>query len=268
MPACSEAAHPSGVRIKFTEEDHRYSSVIGGRELTYTSGTTFVHQFFPEFDPTGEILRCKAAKLGKEPEELKAEWDANRDASCRFGTKCHAVFEDVLLARKKRFEPVNDKEKNTFKQGTKIANLFRQKLDILDVEKIVFNPYLPAPIAGTIDLLARSRKNGDILILDWKTNKSIDTENKWNKFGLDPIGHIPDLNYWHYSCQLSLYQYLLTLGKYVPAGSKFKRAIIHVTCDGAKIIQLPDLTSEIKDMIIYNSMNFGVNINTAKSQQR
>ena len=43
MPACSEAAHPSGVRIKFTEEDHRYSSVIGGRELTYTSGTTFVH---------------------------------------------------------------------------------------------------------------------------------------------------------------------------------------------------------------------------------
>lgn len=130
----------------------------------------------------------------------------------------------------------------------------------------MFNPYLPTPIAGTIDLLARSRKNGDILILDWKTNKSIDTENKWNKFGLDPIGHIPDLNYWHYSCQLSLYQYLLTLGKYVPTGSKFKRAIIHVTCDSAKIIQLPDLTSEIKDMIIYNSMNLGVNINTAKSQ--
>ena len=80
-----------------------------------------------------------------------------------------------------------------------MANLFRQKLDILDVEKIVFSPWLPHPIAGTIDLLARSRKDGSILILDWKTNKSIDMENKWGKFGLDPIKHIPDLNYWHYS---------------------------------------------------------------------
>lgn len=256
MPSCSKAKHPSGVEILFEEESHRYSSVLNGKEIEYTSGTTFVHKFFPEFDPTGEILRRKALKEGKTPEALKKEWDDNRDASCLFGTRCHAVFEDVLLARKKRFEPVDDKEKNTFEQGTKIANLFRQKLDILDVEKIVFNPYLPTPIAGTIDLLARSRKNGDILVLDWKTNKSIDTENRWNKFGLDPISHIPDLNYWHYACQLNLYQYLLTLGKYVPAGSKFKRAIIHVTCDGAKIIQLPDLTSEIKDMIIWDSCNF------------
>ena len=125
MPACSKAIHPSGVEIVFTENDHRYISVVNGKELEYTSGTTFVHKFFPEFDPTGEILRRKAAKLGKTPEALKAEWDANRDASCVFGTRCHAIFEDVLLARKKRFEPVNDKEKNTFEQGIKIANLFR-----------------------------------------------------------------------------------------------------------------------------------------------
>ena len=116
-----------------------------------------------------------------------------------------------------------------------MAEKFRQGLDVLGVEKIVFNPFLPCPIAGTIDLLARSRKDGSILILDWKTNKSIDQENRWDKYGLDPIKHVPDLNYWHYACQLSLYQYLLTLGKYVPAGSKFKRAIIHLTETGSKI---------------------------------
>ena len=99
MPACSKAVHPSGVEIVFTENDHRYSSVINGKELEYTSGTTFVHKFFPEFDPTGEILRRKAAKLGKTPEALKAEWDANRDASCVFGTRVHSVCEDVLLSR-------------------------------------------------------------------------------------------------------------------------------------------------------------------------
>ena len=81
-----------------------------------------------------------------------------------------------------------------------MANLFRQKLDILAVEKIVFNPFLPRPIAGTIDLLARSRKDGSVLVLDWKTNKSIDRENRWNKFGFDPIRHIPDTSLGHYEC--------------------------------------------------------------------
>lgn len=102
MPACSTAVHPSGVEITFTEDNHRYSSIVGGKELTYTSGTTFIHKFFPEFDPTGEILRRKAAKLRKTPEALKTEWDADRDASCRFGTRCHSVCEDVLLGRAQR----------------------------------------------------------------------------------------------------------------------------------------------------------------------
>ena len=256
MPACSKAVHPSGIEITFTEDNHRYSSVLGGKEITYTSGTTFIHKFFPEFDPTGEILRRKAAKLGKTPESLKAEWDANRDASCRFGTRCHSVCEDILLGRAQRVQPEDEKEKLVFESGRKMAEKFRQGLDVLGVEKIVFNPFLPRPIAGTIDLLARSRKDGSILILDW------------NKFGLDPIRHIPDLNFYHYSLQLSLYQYLLEFGKYVPKDSKFKRALIHLTETSHEIIQLPDLTNEVKDMIIWDSCNFGVNINTAKSQQR
>lgn len=256
MPQCSTAKHPSGHTITFTEEDHSYKSIIDGRELTYTSGTTFIHKFFPEFDPTGEILRRKALKDGKTPEALKAEWDANRDASCVFGTRCHEICEDTLLNRKKRNEPASEKERLTFAQAEKIANKFRLSLDILAVEKIVFSPFLPNPIAGTIDLLAKSRKDGSILILDWKTNKSIDQENKYGKFAFEPIAHIPDLNYWHYGLQLSLYQYLLTIGKYVPKDSKFKRAIIHLTESGYEIIQLPDLTSEIKDMIIWGAGNF------------
>jgi ATP-dependent exoDNAse (exonuclease V) beta subunit len=256
MPACSNAIHPSGISISFTEDDHKYSSVINNKEITYISSTTFIHNFFPEFDPTGEILKRKAAKLGKTPEELKLEWDKNRDASCLFGTRTHSLCEDILLNRPCRVEAENEKEKLVFANGRKIAEKFKASLDIIDVEKIIFNPFLPKPIAGTIDLLARSRKDGSILILDWKTNKSIDQENKFNKFGLDPIKHIPDINWYHYSLQTSLYQYLLILGKYIPANSKFKRAIIHLTETDAKIYQLPDMTSEIKDMIIWDQMKF------------
>ena len=266
MPSCSKAKHPSGVTIDFFEDSHRYVSVLNGKEIEYTSGTTFVHKFFPEFDPTGEILQRKALKEGKTPEALKKEWDDNRDASCRFGTRVHEICEDVLLGRERRNKPENEKERLTFEQGADMANTFGKGLDVLAVEKIVFSPFLPRPIAGTVDLLARSRKDGSILILDWKTNKSIDKENRWNKFGLDPIRHVPDTALGHYECQLSLYQYLLVFGKYFPPNTKFKRAIIHLTETGHEIIQLPNRTSEIKDMIIWNSCNFGVNINTAKSQ--
>lgn len=117
MPSCSKAKHPSGVEILFEEESHRYSSVLNGREIEYTSGTTFVHKFFPEFDPDGKILERCALREGKTSAQLKKEWDDNRDTSCRFGTRCHEICEDVLLARKRRNEPENEKERLTFEQG-------------------------------------------------------------------------------------------------------------------------------------------------------
>ena len=129
-----------------------------------------------------------------------------------------------------------------------MAKAFRQKLDIIGVENLVFDDRLQ--IAGTIDLLGKSRKNGNYLVLDWKSNASIEQDNKYNKFGLDPIRHIPDTAFYHYSLQLSMYQFLLKFGGYVPNDANFQRAIIHVTDKFAKIIELPDLTSEIKDIII------------------
>ena len=103
MPSCSKAIHPSGVTIDFFEDSHRYVSVLNGREIEYMSGTTFVHKFFPEFDPDGKILERCALREGKTPAQLKKEWDDNRDASCLFGTRVHAICEDVLLGRKPRF---------------------------------------------------------------------------------------------------------------------------------------------------------------------
>lgn len=256
MPACSTAEHPSGIKITFEEETHRYSSEINGNEIEYVSGTTFLHRFFQPFDPTGKIAERCALKEGLTVEALKAKWAAKRDNSCVFGTRCHETCEDTLLALPYRNKPENEREEKTFKVAKDIAGQFRKQLDILAVEKIVFSPYLPIPVAGTIDLLARSRKDGSILVLDWKTNEKIDTENKYGKFCLDPISHIPDLNYHHYALQLSLYQYLLEFGKYVPIGSKFKRAIIHLTESGYQIHQLPDYSREIRDMIIWNACKF------------
>lgn len=256
MPACSNDIHPSGIKIEFFEDSHKYISNINGTKLTYISGTQFLGKFFPPFDPTGIITENCAKKEGITVEEIKKRWEKAGKESCIFGTKCHETAEDTILMQKYRNVPSNEKERKTFEVTKQIAERFRTELDILGVEKIVFNPYLPIPIAGTIDLFAKSRKDNNYLILDWKTNKKITVDNPYNKFCLAPISHLPDNEFYHYALQTSLYQYLLKFGKYVPENAKFKRAIIHLTENGYKIYQLPDLTSEIKDLIIWSSCKF------------
>ena len=249
MPGSSKARHPSGCEIEFFEDTHRYLSLIEGQEIEYISGTSFLHKFFKPFDEDGSIAKRCAEKEGISVEEIKARWSqAGREAST-LGTKIHECCEDIELGRKElRNSPANPKEKYMIDNAVKRAKQFYSSLDILGVEKIVFSPSLK--IAGTIDLFARSRKDGTYLIGDWKTNKSIEMEDKWNKFALKPIDHLHDINGVIYGLQLNLYQYLLQREGYVPKDAKFKRFLCHVTVDDAKIIILPDYQTEIRDMMI------------------
>lgn len=250
MPGSSKAKHPSGVEIEFFEDTHSYVSIINGQEIKYTSGTQFIHQFFKPFDADGKIAERCAAKEGCSIEEIKAKWaKAGKDATS-LGTKVHECCEDVELGRKElRHTPADAREERLISNATKMAKRFYDNLDILGVEKIVFSPSLK--IAGTIDLFARSKKDGTYIIGDWKTNKAIDIEDKWGKFALPPISHLHDTNFTTYSLQLSLYQYLMKNEGYVPKDSKFKMFLVHVTEQEAKLIEVPDLGLEIRDMFIH-----------------
>lgn len=251
MPGTSTSKNPFGIEITFEEKSHKYWSKIGDKTIYYTSGTTFVHRFVPEFDEM-RVSELVAKKRGITQKEVLDEWHRKRDESCYFGTKVHETAEDVLNGRPFRNTPQNPKEEIVFGRAKAFANKFKNELDILGVEQIVFDHRLK--IAGTIDLLARSKKDGSVLVLDWKTNAEIKKENDFEKC-LDPIGHLDNCNFWHYALQLNLYQFLLTFGGYYPKDTKFKRAIIHINTDMAEVIQLPDLQSEIKDMMIFNLLS-------------
>lgn len=248
MPACSKAKNPQGIEIIFTEEDHRYTSIIDGKEIEYISGTTFLDKYFPEFDPTGKITEKCAKKQGISVSELKKLWRDKADRACVYGTKVHETVEDTLLGRKYRNEYSDQKEKICFEYAKKVGVKLLKSLDILGVEKIVFNPELR--IAGTIDLLGRSKKTGKYIIVDHKTNeKPIDETNKYRAFCLDPISNVPDTSFGHYSLQLNLYSYLLKEGGYVDKDAEFEYYLDHITVDGVKMIKLPDLQKEIKLII-------------------
>lgn len=248
MPACSTAEHPSGIKITFEEDTHKYSSIINGVEITYISGTQFLSQFFPKFDPDGTITARCAKREGITVDEMKARWAAKGKESCRLGTRMHECCEDIELGRSLRNTAENEVEQKRFDNAIKMANAFRQRLDILGVEKIVFDPELR--IAGTIDLFAQSRKNKNYVIIDHKSNAEIERDNKYRKYCLDPISHLDDTSFIHYALQLNLYSYLLKKNKYVPGDAKFQYFLNHVTPEKAELIELPDLQLEIRDMMI------------------
>lgn len=256
MPGSSKAKHPQGWDIEFFEDKHEYVSYINGEEIKYISGTQFLHRFFPPFDASGEIAKRCAAKEGVSVEEIKERWAQSGREASSLGTRVHECCEDIELGKSEnelRNTPQNLKEERMFANAVKMAKRFYSQLDILGVEKIVFSPSLR--IAGTIDLLARSRKDGCYLIIDHKSNKSIDLEDKWNKFALHPIEHLHDINGIHYNLQLSLYEYLLKHEGYVPRDSKFKLVLNHITEEKADLIMLSDMQNEIKDMLIEHLVN-------------
>ena len=248
MPGTSKAKNPKGIEIEFEEATHIYSSLVNGKTLTYTSGTQFCSMFFPEFDPTGEITKKCALREGLTVEAIKEKWAAKGRESCRLGTRTHETCEDVFLGNKFRNSPEDDAEKNRFRNAIEMSQKIKQRLDILGVEKIVFDHELG--IAGTIDFFGRSKKDGVYIILDHKTNAEIDVANKWKSFGLGAASSLPASNFGHYTAQLNLYQYLLKYGQYVPSNAKFKMFLNHITDKEAKLIEVPDAQIVIRDMMI------------------
>ena len=78
MPATSKSKNPRGVEIVFTEADHKYLSIVNGKEINYTSVTGLVGSCFPQFDPTGAIAERCAKKEGITVAELKEETPLQR----------------------------------------------------------------------------------------------------------------------------------------------------------------------------------------------
>lgn len=249
MPACSKQKNPKGIEIVFEEKTHKYSSIIDGKEIVYTSGTTFVHRFFPQFDPTGEITKRCALKEGITPEALRLKWKEKANRSARFGTKIHETVEDVLNGNMLRNKPVDEKERKTMDVAVKLAKKLLERTEIIGIEKIVFDSDIR--IAGTMDLFVRSKKNGQLWILDHKTNEHIDTFNKWNEFALKPIEHLANTNFCQYTLQLNLYENILKRAGYVDQSEKIEKALLHITESGNKTYPLADTQKEIELMIEY-----------------
>jgi ATP-dependent exoDNAse (exonuclease V) beta subunit len=218
------ASHPLGKLVEFHPEPHHY--LMEGHALT--SVTKLIHRWFPEFDAEN-IAKRKAEREGGDFEALLSEWARKRDEAAAFGSKVHLMAETILQQKKDDAAdhlPVSEREQ-AYLAGVKEA-LKRISLgyDVVETEMIVFSP--ERMVAGTVDLLLRSRATGEYVVADWKTNKEIKFKAFGQESGSGPCAKLAHCNFNHYSLQTSAYGELLTSERYLPEGARVRGVLLHL----------------------------------------
>ena len=201
-------AHPRDSQIIFYEEGHKY--VYLPNNTKFISVTTIIHEYFPKFDADKIIANMMGSSkwtdskyYGMTPEQIKKVWDQNRDEAANSGTKMHKRIEN-FYNQVPEDAPMTT-EYSYFLQFWKEFQHVNPDFFPYRSEWIVYDE--GKNLAGSIDFIL-SNKEGELVILDWKRSKSINTSNRWQK-GFGPFEGLDDCNYMHYTIQLNCYRHIL-----------------------------------------------------------
>jgi len=232
-----KTAEHNGQTCYFSEKDHKY--FVG--DQTLLSATQFKGGFFPEFEKE-KVAKKYAKKHGLTVGEVLADWEERGQIGRERGTLIHEYAESQFILPgavqiPEAYEPL--------KRSVDIAVArLSERYEFVAAELIVFSVALG--LAGQIDLLMRDGE--DILIFDWKTDRAIEQFSPW-RTACPPIDHLSNCNFNEYSVQLGIYERIMREEKYYPEGTAYRRGLIHLTEDGPKWYRVPDMQTEIEDLL-------------------
>ena len=232
--------HPRDAHIEFDEPTHTYT-IDGSSD--YTSVTTWNHTHFKAFDADAIIAQMMGSKNwpnskyhGKTADEIKAEWDKNRDEAAEAGTKMHYDIECYYNG----MEVANDSTEYEYFKAFAADNAelvpYRTEWTVWDSE---------LKIAGSIDMVYEN-PDGTLAIYDWKRSKGIVRNKRFEEYATTAcISHIPDTNFWHYALQLNTYKAILekNYGKRV---TTLRLVCLHPNQRTYEVIDVPELEEEIR----------------------
>ena len=263
-------AHPRDANIQFFEEGHKYI-ILSEPEIKYTSVTTWNHSHFPHFDADKIIKNMMKSKGWKEghkywglsPEQIKAQWNSNKDAVSGAGTDLHFEIECFNNDKRFLFEYTNkelyqiymidNKETHSSRplEWQYFINFVRDNPELKPyrTEWLVYNE--DVKISGSIDMVYEN-PDGTLSIYDWKRAKLITRINNFNKFAISPeVCHLPDSNFWHYALQLNTYKAIIE-AKYDRKIKDIFLVRLHPDAEekNYELISLPNLSREINELFL------------------
>lgn len=241
------------IYMKFIEDIHKY--IDGDKE--YMPVTYFIKTFEPYKD-WDKIAAAYAKKHNRTKEDVKAEWEANKNKAAVKGTKYHAQQEQALLNDGRTYvnntlcEVANVVMIGGVKEETTLA-LENNKVY---PEKMIWSKKYG--ICGQADLV--QVVDNKIYIKDYKTNKKLDFESfnhpRTGKEKLkSPLTHLDCCNFNIYQLQLNLYMYmLLQQNRHLKIGDM---TIIHVIFEndvvmGTRDVPVQNMQKEVKAMLEYH----------------
>jgi hypothetical protein len=261
-------AHHRDANIQFFEKGHKYT-ILTEPNVKYASVTTWNHTHFEQFDADKIIenmMKGKGWKQGHKywgltPDQIKAQWNSNKDAVSGAGTDLHYEIECFQNDKRFQFDYTNkelyevymsdNKELHDFKaiEWQYFINFVRDypQLKPFRTEWLIYDD--DVKISGSIDMVYEN-PDGTLSIYDWKRCKNIMRINNFNKFSLPPqICHLPDSNFWHYALQLNTYKAILEK-KYGKIIKELFLVRLHPDAEEKtyELIKLPDLSTEIKEL--------------------
>jgi len=262
--------HPRDKNIQFFEEDHKYI-IKTEPDVKYTSVTTWNHKHFPIFEADiiiDNMMKSKGWKKGHKywdltPEQIKAQWNSNKDAVSGAGTDLHYEIECFNNDKRFTFDYTNNELYEIYMADNTESHEFKSLEWKYFINFIKDTPELKpyrtewtvyhddVKISGSIDMVYEN-PDGTLSIYDWKRAKNITRINNYNKFALSPeICHLPDSNFWHYALQLNTYKAILEQ-KYGKIIRDLILVRLHPDAEekNYELITLPNLSTEIKDLFL------------------
>ena len=240
MKLAKENSHPLDEHIIFDEKPHIY--YIEGESYD-KSVTSFIHDFFGEFEPDKIIDKFydmwqsnpSSKYYGLEPDEIKHMWEENGKLQSQLGTKLHQNIELFYNEEEIDYDEVEFEHFMNFHKEHMHLKPFR-------TEWMIYAKDLK--LAGSIDMVYE--EEGILHIYDWKRSKEIKEQNQYQE-GKYPLSHLPDCNYWHYSLQLNCYKAILEKYYNVKVGDLYL-VVLHPDNNNFIKIKAADLQKEI-DML-------------------
>lgn len=201
--------HKAFSHIKYYDEKHQYFDTRNGKQLI--SVTTWLKQFQQEFK-SDYWSKKKATERGISQEEMLSEWTNLKNYGTSRGSYVHLLAEHLSNGKYFKYDiPPQIVEMGwEDKFNEEISILGKQVENFIATEKpiVIKNELILGNenIAGQCDLLCSM--NDKVSLIDYKTDKSIDFTNKYQKLK-HPFNTLDDCNMSKYQLQLSTYKRLL-----------------------------------------------------------